>query len=61
MLGNIQAEMGRRGLRSPAVAELIGMPDYTVRHRLRGQSEFKLSELVRIAAALDVPLTRLVE
>lgn len=58
--GNIKAAMARRDWLGQQTAEAIGMTPATFSSRLHGRTEWRMSELVSLAEALQVPFARLV-
>ncbi|WP_460462385.1 helix-turn-helix domain-containing protein [Arthrobacter pigmenti] len=58
---NVGAELGRRDITQTAAAAAVGLPQSSFSARLAGRSEFKLSELLRLAAFLQIPLSTLVQ
>lgn len=58
---NVRAEMARHRLHQDQVGEILGITRAAVSKRLSGLVGFEAAELVRIAAGLDVPVSRLIE
>lgn len=58
---NVKAEMIRAGRGQDALAELLGVTQPQISKRLAGTIGFEAAELVRIAAELNIPASRLVE
>lgn len=56
---NIRAEMARKGLTQRDLAALLGLSQPTVSARMRGRTEFTVSELRAIASWLNVPASYL--
>lgn len=54
-------EAARLDLHLADVADAAGMSRQALNQRLRGSTELKLSELLRLAQALDIPFSRLTE
>lgn len=52
MYNNLKAELTRKGLTSKDLAFEIGMPIYTLYQKLRGKSDFTISETKKIIDAL---------
>ena len=50
----ISAEMERRGIGTERLAEMTHMERYTLKARLNGDIEFRLSELFEVAQALHM-------
>lgn len=57
---NIRAEVARRKLSQVKLAEQVGIRQQALSRRLNGTTPFRIDELVRIAAVLDIPLAELV-
>lgn len=55
----IRAEMGRQKRSGRAVAEAMGVSHMYLSRRLNGQTPFDTADLERLAAALDVPVSKL--
>lgn len=53
---NVAAEMRRRGVTQTALAQVLATSQTAVSARLTGKTPFKIDELVRVAAHLDIPL-----
>lgn len=58
VVGEVRAEMARQGITQPRLAPLIGMKTSGLNSRLAGRQEFKISELIKIADALGVPVAQ---
>lgn len=58
---NLAAEMGRRDLTQAEVAVRVGLAPDALSRRMTGEIEFRLGELMRLAAALEVPFSTVVE
>jgi transcriptional regulator with XRE-family HTH domain len=58
---NVRAELARLGLRHDDLAKVLGISQPQVTKRLAGTIGFEGAELVRIAAELNIPVSRLVE
>jgi transcriptional regulator with XRE-family HTH domain len=56
---NVRAELARRRISQTTVAQRLGVSRQNVAQRLNGRVDFRVSELVAIAALLDVPVTAL--
>lgn len=41
-----------------AAAEIIGLPQQSVQQRLAGEIPFRAEELAKLAAALNIPVSR---
>lgn len=52
----VRVELARRNLRQSALSAGIGLSDVQVSRRMTGRTDWTLSELVRLAEFLDVPL-----
>lgn len=61
VLLRIQVEMLRRGLTNTEVANRIGVSDMWVSRRLNGKTEMHVSDLEKLAAALDMAPDDLLE
>jgi transcriptional regulator with XRE-family HTH domain len=57
---NIRAEMARNGLTQRDLAALLGLSQPTVSARLRGRTDFTVSEVRAIARWLGVPVAVLI-
>ena len=57
MFQNLQAEMARRQLTGKDLAQMIGVTELTFYNKVKGQREFKLSEMEKIKAIMrtDAP------
>ncbi|WP_256251081.1 helix-turn-helix domain-containing protein [Mycobacterium malmoense] len=58
---NVRAEMARRLHTQTSLAKEIGWTQQSLSRRLSGHVPFTVSELERIAAALDVNVSELIE
>jgi len=58
---NVRAEMGRRQITQTGLADVLNLSQTAVSRRLSGQVPFNVEELARIAAALNVDLSVLVD
>ena len=58
---NVRAEMARRNVSQTTLAAALGITQAGISKRIRGQVPFTIDQLVKIAAALDVPLATLTE
>jgi transcriptional regulator with XRE-family HTH domain len=58
---NVRAEMGRKKCNQVVLADRIGMTQQALSRRLAGQTPFTVDELSRVAAALDVLVTTLID
>lgn len=56
---NVRAEMARRETLQSQIAQVIGISQQQVSHRLAGRVGFEAKELLLVAQYLDVPLERL--
>lgn len=54
----IRAELGRQGVLPADLARQLGWSSEVLSKRLRGTTEFRGSELSRIAEILDVPVSQ---
>jgi predicted transcriptional regulator len=54
---NIAAELGRRDVTQSRAAEALGLSQTAFSSRMSGRAEFKISELVRLASYLGVPVS----
>ena len=52
-----EALIRERGLWKRAIADKIGMPYYTFARRLKGDSEFRASEIEAISKALNLKVS----
>lgn len=57
---NIAAEMRRHKVSQAALAQHLGLSQPAVSARLRGKVEWRLPEIIAVAAHLDVPLSCLI-
>lgn len=55
----VRAEIARRGWSQTRLAEALGVSQGWVSRRTSGRDPFDVAELERIAAVLEVPLSRL--
>lgn len=51
----ILMKMRLKGITQTQMSELLGITPVTFSRKLNGQSEFKMSEIVKMAKALEVP------
>lgn len=58
---NVKAELIRLGVGQDRLAEVLGVSQPQISRRLAGSIGFEAAELVRIAAELNIPVSRLVE
>jgi len=58
---NVRAEIARRGLRQPAIAEACGLSQTGLSKRLNGHVPWGVNELAKAADALGVPVAVLLE
>lgn len=58
---NIAVELARRGWSRAKAAKQLGMTPNAFGPRMRGDREFRMVELVKLAGMLDIPVSRLVE
>lgn len=56
--GEIRAELGRRGLTHRQLADALGWSRQHLSKRMCGESDWRVSELLRVAQILDVPVTK---
>ena len=56
----VRVEMARQRVTGRQIAELLGISENTLSHRLAGRYEFRASELDKIARYLNVPITNLI-
>lgn len=56
---NIRAELARAGITQERMAEILGLSRAAWGRRLKGDVDWRLAELLRIADKLGVPLSRL--
>lgn len=57
--GNVRAEMARRRIGQPQIAQALGLSQASVSRRLMGQTPIDVNELEVIAQVLDVPISTL--
>lgn len=57
----LRAEMARAGVDQKQIAEHLGYNPSQVTKRMRGEIEWRLSELQAIALFLNVPVSRLID
>lgn len=57
----IQQEVGRQGITQEQIAKALGISQAQISQRMRGEVDWRLSELRIVAELLDVPLASLVE
>ena len=53
---NLMAEMARLGVTRKALAELLGISERTAGEKLRGEADFKISEMFKIKMRLGKTL-----
>lgn len=58
VVSEVRAEMARQRITQPRLAPLIGMTPAALHTRLAGRQEFKISELIKIADVLGVPVAQ---
>lgn len=51
---NVRAEMARRNVRQIALAKHLGLSQAAVSRRVNGETDFSVSELLAVAALLEV-------
>ncbi len=51
----VRGRMAERGMTMTHLSELSGIPVSTLSNKLSGQTEFKTSEIVAVAKALEIP------
>lgn len=56
---NVRAEMARRRVHQGDIARVIGKSRPSASDRVRGATHFRIDELQKIAAFLEVPLEQL--
>lgn len=61
ILRELRAILDQRQVRLAALSTATGIPRSTLHHKLRGRTGLTVSELVRIAIALDVPAADLLD
>jgi transcriptional regulator with XRE-family HTH domain len=54
----IRAEMARRRMTQRELGEILDLPQSSISKRLQGQTPFNVAELEKVAAALNVPVSR---
>lgn len=54
----VRAELARHKVSQRAAGELLGLPHQTVGKRLSGEIPFRAEELAKLAAALNIPVSR---
>ena len=50
MFRNLNAELARKDIKTKDLAKIIGVADKTASNKLKGETEFTLSEIKKIAA-----------
>ena len=50
MFRNLKAELARKDIKTKDLAKIIGVADKTAANKLKGDTEFTLSEIKKIAA-----------
>lgn len=58
---NVRVELARHNMRQKELAKRIDMKPAMLSHRLQGRTALSLHEIDRIAGALDVPLSTLLD
>lgn len=58
---NVRAEMARLGRTQAEVAELMGFDQSGLSRRLTGETPFRITELVVLARAFGIPVSRFLE
>lgn len=53
---SLRVELARRNWNATQLAERVGVSDMWVSRRMRGLTDFTVSDLDRVADALDVPV-----
>lgn len=56
----VRAEVARQALTQQQVADRLGEKQYWVSRRLTGETKWEVSDLVRVASALGVPITQFI-
>lgn len=59
--GNVRAWMARRQVDQAAIATVLGKSNAAVSDRVNGKTHFRVDELQRVAAHLEVTLDQLLE
>ncbi len=54
----VRAEVRRQGVTQRWIGEQLGLSQPQIWERLHGEIEWRMSELERLAAALQVPVTK---
>lgn len=57
----IRAELARRNLRQTSLVDVLGISQVQVNARFRGDVDWRLEDLVRVAHFLGLPVARLFE
>lgn len=57
--GNVRAEIVRAGLQKKSLETILGLSYQAIADRWNGEKEFSLSQIYKIAKALDIPVSRL--
>jgi transcriptional regulator with XRE-family HTH domain len=52
---NVRAELARKRISQTQIAEHLGVSRQNVAQRLNGRVDFRVGELIAIAALLDIP------
>lgn len=60
LAAEIRGEMARRGVTQKALAAKVGLTHRQLHNRLRGAAPIAYSEVLAIAAALEVPASSLI-
>lgn len=58
---NIRAELGRNKLAQKSAAQVLHIKPVSISNRQSGNTEFKFSELISLAALMKTPLTELLQ
>ena len=58
--GEVRAELGRRNISRVELAARLGISRTALWNRLRGETEFSISELEKVAEFLGVPVSQFV-
>jgi transcriptional regulator with XRE-family HTH domain len=56
---NVRAEMARAGVTQVQLGAHLGMAQSAISKRLKGDTPWRVDELQRVAAYLDIPLSTL--
>ena len=60
LAGEVRAEIARQGLTLVNVADAADIARSSLSRKLAGKQDFKMAELTRVAAVLDIPPSTLV-